>query len=267
MADDESPVIQLDDADFADESTDVNEAPVEQQDATAEDSSSEGDQETEAAADETEDTEGDTEAEEATDAEDTADEQPLSAADERKQQLNTEIRDLVTQRNSLRQEVERINGQVYGARTPEQIMEEDGLDDVRAEMKSMREERELQAYNERVSEAQLVIGTESQRVIQDFPMFNPDSPEYKPAVAEQAAQLLRQSLEIDPNTNQVVGSTVSPYQLYQTIASANQVSAVENQIAGQKATEQMLASAEPQGSVAPKQPKEDPFLAGLLGKT
>lgn len=190
-------------------------------------------------------------------------ETPVTKADERKTQLNTEIRDLVTQRRDLMNEVERLNSQVYAPQTADEIMAETGQSQAEARITAMEQRQELSEYNTRVAEAQLVISSESERVLNDFPMFNPEAPEYNEGVASQAANLLKSNLQFDQNTGQVIGSTISPYQLYKTIASANQASAVENEIKGQKNAEQMLAATDAQSSAVPKQPKEDPFLVGL----
>lgn len=219
------------------------------------------------------------EAEKPADAE-TTEEEPQSAADKRKAELaadieegkqqlgidpSTEIRDMVSARKAIREAVEAKNAQVYAPQTPEEIMAETGQSQDAARITAMEQRQELADYNNRVAEAQLVVQSESQRVLQDFPIFNPGSPEFRPEVASGAAELLRSNLQFDPNTGELIGSNVSPYQLYKTIASASQASAVENQIRGQKSAEQMLASAEPQSSAVPAQAAEDPFLAGLLG--
>lgn len=188
-----------------------------------------------------------------------ADEQPRGKADERKQQLNTEIRDLVAQRNALKAEVETQNAQTYQPQSVEDLVA-DGMDETRAMVESMRQEQEIDKFNSRIVDAQLTLESESNKVLNDFPIFNPTSEQYRPEVAAKAAQLLQANLIIDQNTNQVIGSNVSPYQLYETIAAASQASAVQGQIEGQRATEQMLANADSVGNAAPPKTKADPIL-------
>lgn len=254
----DEPQIVLDVNDFADE------APVVEQESTAPDSSPAETTTPEVAADSEEtDTEAETETEEASNETDTeAEEQPQGKAEDRKTQLNTEIRDLVSQRNAIKAQVEQMNQQVYQPQSVEDLVNE-GYSEAEARLSSMEQREELRNFNERVAEAQLTIGTESQRVLQDFPLFNPDSPQFKPEIHARAAQLLSQNLIRDQNTGQVIGSNVSPYQLYQTIDEAYQASAVENQIKGQQATNKMLANADVPSGVVPKAPKQDPFLSGL----
>lgn len=181
-------------------------------------------------------------------------EKPQGKAEERKQQLNTEIRDLVSQRNELKAEVEKINAQVYQPATVDELQEQ-GMSALEARVEAMAQAQEMEKFNSQVAEAQLTIESESNRVITDFPIFNPDSEEYNAEIASQAGQLLQQNLITDPNSGQIIGSNLSPYQLYKTLAAAHSSSAAQGQIKGQKATEQMLASADVKGSAAPAKPK------------
>lgn len=193
-------------------------------------------------------------------AEETEGEQPPKGkAEDRKQQLNTEIRDLVSQRNALKSEVEQLNSQVYQPAT-EQELQEQGMSQLEAKVEAMRQQQELERYTSQVADAQLTIESESQRVLSDFPIFNPDSDQYKADIAAQASQLLQANLVYDQNTGQVIGSNVSPYQLYQTLAQTYQASQAEGQIQGQKATEKMLASADIVTSTAPRSKRQDPIL-------
>lgn len=194
------------------------------------------------------------------DADKTAEEdKPQGKAEERKAQLNTEIRDLVSKRNALKAEVEKINADVYQVATEDELVEQ-GLSATDAKVEALRQRIEVRDYNEKVAEAQLTIESESQRVLQDFPIFNPDSTDFDKELAEEAAQLLSANLVLDPNTQQVIGSNVSPYQLYKTIARAHQTSTVKGQIRGREDTEQMLANADSASNAAPEKKAKDPIL-------
>jgi hypothetical protein len=196
--------------------------------------------------------------------EEDGDQQPedkqFAKADERKNALNSEIRDLVAQRNELKKEVEKANSEAYQPATEEEL-EAEGLSSVEAKVEAMRQREEVREYNNQVAEAQLTIESESQRVLREFPMFDPSSDQYNEEIRDQAAELLQANLIFDPNTGQVIGSNVSPYQLYKTIATAAGISAQKGQIAGQKATERMLANADSPGSAAPAKKPIDPVLA------
>lgn len=186
-------------------------------------------------------------------------EEPQTKADERKAQLNTEIRDLVSQRNALREEVAQANAQVYQPATEDELVQE-GMSAAEAKVEALRQELQVRDFNEKVAEAQLTIESESQRVLNDFPAFNPDSKEYDQDLANEAADLLKANLIFDQNTGQVIGSNVSPYQLYKTLARASTASAVRGQIKGQQDAEKMLANADTAGSAAPPKKASDPLM-------
>lgn len=199
------------------------------------------------------DTSTDTEAEQ---------EQPRGKAEERKQQLNTEIRTLAAQKNALKAEIEALNSRVYQPQTVEELVEE-GYSEAVAEVKALKQELELQQYNQKIVDAQTTLSEDAGKVIKDFSIFNPDSDDYQEDLATSAAEALRQSLVFDPNTGQIVGSHLTPYQIYKPIADAYEKSRVQGAIAGQKATTKMMASVDAQPSATPKQPKKDPLLEML----
>jgi outer membrane murein-binding lipoprotein Lpp len=281
MAQDE-PTITLDPADFAEEE-DVKQEAVDtgttEAESSPEETQPEGNQQTP--------NEGEAEApsdpdQEAEPEEQPPEEQPVEkppVAEQRKEQLNTEIRDLVGQRNALRSEVEQLTSQVYAPRSASQIMAEEGQSASDARITAMEESMQINAYNQQISDAQFQVGTEAQQVLRDFSLFNPTSPDYQPQIAAQAANLLERNLIRDNNVPEygpngqptgkgiVIGVHSSPYELYKTIADAHSLNAnaarQQGQIDGQRATEKMLASADPSSSTPPKEKKVDPFLAGL----
>lgn len=189
---------------------------------------------------------------------DNSEDKPLGKADERKSQLNTEIRDLVAQRNALKDEVAKTNEQVYQPAT-EQELEDEGLSATDAKVEALRQRIEIKDYNDKVADAQLTIESESQRVLSDFPAFNPTSTEFDEELSNEAAQLLQANLILDPNSGQVIGSNVSPYQLYKTLARAQGISTTKGQLKGQQAMEQQLANADSGASASPAKKPADPL--------
>ena len=199
--------------------------------------------------------------------------QPLGKAEERKTQLNTEIRDLVAQRNALKTDIEKVNAEVYQPATEDELVgqpiDPDEPDSPvytawQAKVEAERQQNAIERYNNQVAEAQLIIESDSQAVLRDYPIFNPDSPDYNKDVAEQAAGLVNDLLIRDPNTNQITGTNVPIKSLYKTIAAAHNVSAQAGQLKGQQDTEKMLARADDTGSAAPKVEKKDPIMEVLL---
>lgn len=187
--------------------------------------------------------------------------EPLNkAADERKNQLNAEIRDLVSRRNSLREEVARANSEVYQPATEDELVK-DGMSATDAKVEALRQRIEMRDFNDQVAEAQLTIESESQRILNDFPIFNSNSDQFDEELSNEAATLLQANLIRDPNSGQIIGSNVSPYQLYKTLAKASGISAVKGQIKGQQATERMLANADNASPAAPAKKPADPLAS------
>jgi len=192
-------------------------------------------------------------------AEETEPEPPKGKAEDRKTQLNTEIRDLVAQRNALKEQVEKANSEVYQPATEDELTEQ-GMTSLEAKVEAMRQTQEMEKYNSQVADAQLTISSEADRVLQDFPIFNSESDQFDKELAEEAAQLLDANLIKDPNSGQIIGSNVSPYQLYKTLARASGISAVKGQMKGQKETEQMLANADSGASATVPKKVVDPII-------
>lgn len=196
--------------------------------------------------------------------EETPEEKPKKA-EERKAQLNTEIRDLVAQRNAIRAEVEAKTAEVYQPAT-EQELTEQGMTALEAKVESMRQASEMERYNSQIAEAQLTISHESSRVLNEFPMFNPESEQYEKDLAEEAAGHLDANLIRDPNTNQVIGTNpgFSPYNYYKLLARVHSSSSAKGQIQAQADTETQLANADENSSNAPPakaKTAEDELLA------
>lgn len=193
-------------------------------------------------------------------------------AEERKNQLNTEIRDLVAQRNKLKAEVSEATKEVYQPATEAELVDE-GLSATEAKVEAMRQTLEVRDYNERVAESQLTLSSESLRVLNDFPLFNSESDQYDQELAAEAAEWVDQNLIRDENVPEIgpdgkptgkgliVGSNGSIYNYYKTLARAANLSATKGQLKGQAATQEMLANADSPGSAAPPRKKADPLTS------
>lgn len=201
--------------------------------------------------------------------EDKSEEQSQGKAENRKQQLNTEIRDLVSQRNQLKQEVERLNSQVYQPATEQELLDQinpetgEYYNSLEAKVASMEQRQEIERYNNQVAEAQLTLSHEANKALQDFPMFDSESPDFNAELAAEVDQLLGANLVFDQNTGQVIGSHVSPYQLYKTVANSAKSAATRGQVEGQRATEQMLANADVVSSSSQAKSNKDPIMEAL----
>lgn len=173
---------------------------------------------------------------------------------------NNEIRELVNERNRLKQNAEQANSSVYQAPDPNQLVgqinPETGtyFNPVEARVAAMEQQQAIERYNNEVAENQLTLQSEAEQVMDDFPMFDSTSEEYNPEAAQQLDQILQQNLVFDQNTGQVVGSRVSPYQLYKAVHDSAQASANAAQVKGQRDTEQMLSNADSTGGAPQGEP-------------
>lgn len=187
-----------------------------------------------------------------------SEDKPKKGADARKEQLNKEIRDLVAEknellaeRNQIRQSVEAANADAYKPASVDELLETvnpdtgDYYNRLEAQLEAMRQEQEVERYNNRVADAQIGIQYEAKRALDEFPMFDKDSPDYNAEVASEVDKVLEGILEIDPKTKQVVGSRLSVYQLYKSFAAAAKANAVKAETKAQKNVESMLKNADP----------------------
>lgn len=214
-----------------------------------------------------------------------SEEKPPTKAEDRKQQLNTEIRDLVSQRNALRTQFEAESGKVYQPATEQDLLDQvnpetgEYFNPLEAKVAAMEQRQEIERYNNQVTEGRLTLTSEGQRAINDFPMFDETSPEYKPEIDAQVDAIVEPLLirdtnipEVDPATGQptgkgmIIGSRAPVYPIYKLVADAAKASAEAGQIKGQQATDEMQSRADSTSSAAPPKEKENLFLKGLLGE-
>lgn len=216
-----------------------------------------------------EETESKEEAKSANEAEELTEEtkteaQPQGKAEDRKQQLNNEIRDLVSQRNAIRAEVEKRNAEAYQPATDEellgQINPETGeyYNSLEAKFAAMEQRQEIDRYNNQVAEAQLTLSSEANRALTEFPMFDENSKEYNPSIAAEVDAMLGNALVKDQNTGQIIGSNIPVYQLYKTIATSIRAESTKAQANAQKATAKMQANVDVSGGT-PQKSSGDPM--------
>lgn len=206
-----------------------------------------------------------------------------TGAEKRKQQLNTEIRDLVAERNALRAEIAEANKQKYEIKTEvpsaddliTKVNPETGdyysrveaeLAQLKAERALEKEQAELDKYTETIVENNMRLKEESERVLRDYPMFDENSEEYNKEIAERADKILASALSHDPRTGKITNCAISPYELYSTIANAVSAAKQAGEAQARKSVQKMVASTEVDTtSVTPTRKNDyDPFIDGLL---
>jgi hypothetical protein len=186
-------------------------------------------------------------------------------AEARNEQLNMEIRDLVAKKNALAREVEEATARLYKPQSVEEL-EETGMSDVDARFEALRQEQAIDKYNSHVTALTSDINMEALQVTHDFPIFDPESSDYDPKFAEAVAKQYTKlsGLQTDPNTGYVTQANVLPYEFYKSYAEARNMGAQRGEINGKKAAQKQMNSAETPSSAAPKQTESDPLMAALL---
>lgn len=188
-----------------------------------------------------------------------------SKAEERKEQLNKEIRDLVAQKNTLKRDVELATYNTYRPQSAEQL-EQAGLDTTEAKIEALRQEQQIAQYNQHVTELNSNLEMESMQAIHDFPVFDPNSADYDKEFANRVAeQYMRVSgIQKDPNTGFIVQANVLPYEFYKSYADVYKMSLQRGEVRGKQSAAKESAAAETPSSAAPKAGKKDPLMEALL---
>lgn len=194
--------------------------------------------------------------------------EPPKGAEARKEQIQSEIRELISKRNDLRRDVEAENAKYYQPQTPEELVEQ-GYDPAMARVEALEQRTQMAEYNAHVADLNANLNQQALEVLRDYPIFNPDAPEYDKALADRAEAVYRQAaqLQVDPRTGLTVAANALPYDIYKAFAETAQMGTQQGAVKGQEAAEKNLAAADTVSSSAPKAPKVDNFLKGLMGES
>lgn len=209
-----------------------------------------------------------TESTESEDSGDTTDEDAEETTEDKPKAKNNaqdRIRGLVSEKRALQKEVERLTAMAYQPKTAQQLQEE-GMDENAAQIEALRQENAVKDYTQHVVELTNDLNMESLQVMQDFPVFNPNSPQYDKEFADEVGQkyLRMAGIETDPRTGSIVKANVLPYEYYETMANVHSRGLTKGQISGKKAAEKQLASTETIGNQTTKKESTDPVLDILL---
>lgn len=189
--------------------------------------------------------------------------EPTEAQDETEElapKSQNRFQKLANENRELKEQIERLRLQETQLATEGELLNEINPDTgdyytpqeiERIAFQQTREQQMQQVAQERyqleVQQNQASIANEATQALQEFPMFDSNSPEFNPELTAQADALLKQSLIVDEN-GVLLGSHVSPYQLYKTINDSTQANAAKMQAEAQRANEKMLANVDPSSS-------------------
>ena len=172
-------------------------------------------------------------------------------------ELREQLAQLTARETQVATEQDLINqinpetGEYYTVQDAERIARYQANESQQQTIAQQRQELQIQQSVNNLTSA-------ATKALADFPMFDESSKDYSPEIAAQADELLRENLIIDPNTQQIIGSNISPYKLYKTIADSARAYGVKAQVSAQRATEKMLANADVTGG-APQKSSGDPL--------
>lgn len=155
-----------------------------------------------------------------------ADEDPQKTEDANKQtpeeakaERERAARQSWQERQRTRSQIADQIDQHYAPRTEEQLMEEEGLSETDAKIEAIREEA---AYKERraaIAELNAGMQAEAVNISNDFPIFNPNSPEYDPEFEKEVEIAYKTAARLQVDENGIITNAEVPlYDFYQRMA-------------------------------------------------
>lgn len=199
---------------------------------------------------------------------------PEDAETERKRHNYEMAQKRIQERETQKRQVEQTLDQHYKPQAMDELTQkylDQGYDEFQAQLLARDERRDQQAQlnEDRATVAELNAQRDSEAylVMQDFPVFNPNSPDYDKGFADKAYQLYALAADevTDPKSGLVVSSRVMPYNFYKELADMRGSGISQAQIKAQKAAEAQMASVQAPPSNAPpiQQSAEDKQASSL----
>lgn len=179
-----------------------------------------------------------------------------------KRDANARIRQLANENRELRKQIEDATAEVYRTDTKEELIEQ-GMSEAEARVEALEQRLEMEKHVSNVTQLNTALEAESQQVLREFPMFDPQSDQYKPKIAERVQKLYAKAagLKQDDKTGFYTEANVLPYEFYKEFAETYDISRTDGQVAGQKAAQKNYASADMPSSVPPKPAQKDPIAS------
>lgn len=156
-------------------------------------------------------------------------------------------RQRIAERQRTRQEVAKQLDQTYGPKTEDDLIEE-GLDPAQAQIEALRQEMNYARQRTEIAELNAGLQAEAVNVTNDFPVFNPKSPDFDPEFAGIVEQQYKQAarLQLDDN-GIVVNADVPLYDYYQQMATIYNRGTERGAKQGQQEYQQMMSRTENPG--------------------
>lgn len=150
-------------------------------------------------------------------------------------------------RQRTRQAVANKVDEVYGPKSEDQLVAE-GLKPEDARLQAIREEMVFNQQRTRIAELNAGMQVEAVNVTNDFPVFNPKSPDYDEAFAQEVQQAYTTAARVQTDENGIVLNAELPlYDFYQRMANIYNRGTSKGAQQGQADMAEMMSRTEPIG--------------------
>ena len=150
-------------------------------------------------------------------------------------------------RQRVKQNVANKVDEVYGPKTKEQLVKE-GLTPEQAEVQSLREEVAFNTRKTEIAELNANLQMQAVNVTNDFPMFNPKSPDYDEDFTKQVQEAYTVAARLQADENGIVLNAEVPlYDFYQRMAGIYSRGATKGSQQGKADMADMMSKTEPVG--------------------
>lgn len=151
------------------------------------------------------------------------------------------------ERQRTKQAVAQQIDQTYGPKSEQELVDE-GLDPQAAQIEALRQEMYYSQQRTQIAELNAGMQAEAVQVTADFPVFNPNSPDYDPEFATMVEQSYKQAARLQTDESGIVINAEVPlYDHYQQMYNIYNRATSRGQQQGQQEYQQMLTRTENPG--------------------
>jgi hypothetical protein len=182
---------------------------------------------------------------------------------EQQRRHNAEMaRQRIQNRERNQQEIAQKLDEKYGPKTEDQLIEE-GLTPEQAQIQALREEMAYERQKTHVAQINAGMQADAVNVMNDFPVFNPDSNDYDPEFAKLVEQQYQTAARLrfdDEDKSLVLNAEVPLYDFYQQMATIYNRGATRGTQQAQKSVMKTLSRTESVGG-SPSSTRDDSLEA------
>lgn len=166
-------------------------------------------------------------------------------------------------RQRTRQQVQKQIDENYGPKTEEDFINE-GVDPVQAKLEAMQSQLDYREQRAYIAELNAGMQAEAVNVFNDFPEFNPQSPDYDPEFAQMVEAQYQTAARLQTDeTGLVTNADIPLYEFHERMHNIYSRGATKGQKQAQADTAQMLARTEDIGGSSSTNTSKGDDLASL----